>query len=196
MKGKCLIASLFCSSALFADKTITIDVPMHDQGASTFYVQSKIHGSGEECLMLVDTGSGHSVINEATLRDLKTSGNAEFIKDLQGMMADGSTKIVPLYRISAITIGESCTIKNVEAAVLPDNSRQILGISTLQKAAPFGLSFDPPTLSLSGCVVDDHMRTAIPPPSPDSIPELVVEDNAGRDNVPDPSSEQLASSED
>jgi len=143
---------------------------MQNQGASTFYVHSTIHGS-EECLMLVDTGSGHSVINEATLASLKASGNASFIKNLRGVMADGSSKIVPLYRISAITIGDSCVIRDVEAAVLPNNARQILGISTLQKAAPFGLSFDPPTLSLSGC----ETPTVVQATTDDVTPEIALE---------------------
>lgn len=170
MKSKFLLATLFCSSSLFADEIPRFDVPMQNQGASTFYVQSTIQGS-EECMMLVDTGSGHSVINEVTLESLKASGDASFIKNLKGMMADGSTKIVPLYRISAITIGESCVIRDVEAAVLPNNARQILGISTLQRAAPFGLSFDPPTLSLSGC----ETATVVQAATDDVAPEIALE---------------------
>lgn len=144
-----IISSIWASAGL-ADNITWHEIPMESQGARTFYVQSSIQGSGES-MLLVDTGSGHSVINEETLASLKLNGDAEFLKNLQGIMADGSTRIVPLYKISAITIGDGCVIRDVEAAVLPGNSRQILGISALQKAAPFGLSFDPPTLSLSKC---------------------------------------------
>jgi len=119
MKFPLLLASLVMACSANAEDIARFEVPMQHQGASTFYVPSTIEGT-EECLMLVDTGSGHSVINEATLKTLKGSGKASFVKNLQGVMADGSTKIVPLYRISAITIGESCTIRDVEAAVLPN----------------------------------------------------------------------------
>ncbi len=126
------------------------DIPLYNQGASTLYVNSTIQGSGES-RMLVDTGSGHTVINEVTLSKLITSGDAEFLRNIQAMMADGKTTIVPLYRISAITLGDVCVIYDIEVAVLPKNTRQILGISALQKTAPFGFSFDPPILSLSKC---------------------------------------------
>lgn len=174
MKYRLYLATLLiwaCSSS--AEEIARFEVPMQNQGASTFYVNSTIHGS-EECLMLIDTGSGHSVINETTLASLKASGNANFIKNLRGVMADGSSKIVPLYRISAITIGDSCVIRDVEAAVLPNNARQILGISTLQKAAPFGLSFDPPTLSLTGC----ENATVVQATPDDIAPELALEPTA------------------
>lgn len=150
MKVWLAIITGFWASAGLADSLISHEIPMESQGARTFYVQSTIHGYGES-MMLVDTGSGHSVINEETLAGLKSSGDAEFLKNLQAVMADGSSRIVPLYRISSITLGGGCVIRDVEAAILPNNARQILGISALQKAAPFGLSFDPPTLSLSNC---------------------------------------------
>jgi len=144
-----IISGLWATAGL-ADGLAQYEIPMESQGARTFYVQSSIQGCGES-MLLVDTGSGHSVINEETLASLMSNGNAEFLKNLQGIMADGSTRIVPLYRISAITLGGGCVIRDVEAAVLPGNARQILGISALQKAAPFGFSFEPPILSLSNC---------------------------------------------
>ena len=144
-----IIMALWLSSGL-AENLKKYQIPMQSQGSKTLYVQSTIQGYGQS-MLLVDTGSGHSVINEKTLTSLKSSGDAKFLRNLQGIMADGRTRIIPLYRISSITIGDNCIIRNIDAAVLPNNSRQILGISTLQKAAPFGMSFNPPVLSLSNC---------------------------------------------
>jgi len=144
-----MIAALWASAGL-AENLSSHEIPMKTQGSRTFYVQSTIQGSGD-AMLLIDTGSGHSVINEETLASLMSSGDATFLKDLRGLMADGSTRIVPLYRISAITLGDGCVIKDVKAAVLPGGTRQILGISALQKAAPFTLSFNPPLLHLSNC---------------------------------------------
>lgn len=126
-------------------------IPMQTYGASTYYINSEILGAGQYS-MLVDTGSAYSVINEETLASLNSNGQAFFIKKLRGKMADGSEKIIPLYRIAAINLGGNCLIKNIHAAILPGKTRQIIGISTLMRAAPFAMSFDPPMLSLNQCV--------------------------------------------
>ncbi len=125
-------------------------IPMYSHGSQTYYINSEIADVGEYS-MLVDTGSGYSVINESTLQQLLATNQAHYISKLRGKMADGSERIVPLYRISKLSLGESCVLHDIEAAVLPNNSRQIVGISTLMQAAPFSMSFDPPTLILSQC---------------------------------------------
>lgn len=126
-------------------------IPMQTHGASTYYIDSEIHGAGQFS-MLVDTGSAYSVINEETLASLNSKGRAHFVKKLRGTMADGSERVVPLYRIEAINLGGNCVIKDIHAAILPGKGRQIIGISTLMRAAPFAMSFDPPMLSLNQCI--------------------------------------------
>lgn len=123
-------------------------------GTSTYYVDSQIEGVGVTSL-LVDTGSGYSTINQETLADLKEAGNATFLKQLEGIMADGSRMIVPVYRISAFNLGGKCLIRDIEVAVFPSGSRQILGLSALSKVAPFVFSLDPPSLTLSNCIVPE-----------------------------------------
>ena len=125
-------------------------IPMQTYGARTYYVDSEIPGAGHFS-MLIDTGSAYSVINEETLASLSSAGQAHFVKKLLGTMADGSERVVELYRISAINLGGNCLIKDVHAAILPGKARQIIGISTLMRAAPFAMSFDPPMLSLNQC---------------------------------------------
>jgi predicted aspartyl protease len=125
-------------------------IPMQTYGSSTYYIDSEILGAGQYS-MLVDTGSAYSVINEETLARLSSKGQAHFVKKLLGKMADGSKKVIPLYRIAAINLGGNCLIEDIHAAILPGKTRQIIGISTLMRAAPFAMSFDPPMLSLSQC---------------------------------------------
>jgi hypothetical protein len=48
-----------------------------------------------------------------------------------------SAGTVPIYRLAAITIGNDCHFHNVEAAVFPGDTRNILGLSALNKACPF-----------------------------------------------------------
>ncbi len=147
MKRLLLVLITLASSLAVAEQRL---IPMQTHGAQTYYINSEILGAGQYS-MLVDTGSAYSVINEETLADLSSKGQAHFVKKLRGQMADGSERVIPLYRIAAINLGGSCLIKNIHAAVLPGKARQIIGVSTLMRAAPFAMSFDPPTLSLNHC---------------------------------------------
>lgn len=125
-------------------------VPMRDKGASTYYVPCNIEGYGN-VEMLVDTGSAYTTINEDALGVLKKQGLATYIKDLKAKMADGSHRVVPVYRIATINVGDNCEIEDVEAAVLPGKTRSLLGLSALNKAGPIIFSTDPPQLTLSNC---------------------------------------------
>lgn len=123
---------------------------MQDRGVATFYVQGHVDGFGSAPFM-VDTGSGYTTINERTLDALRSNGNAQYVKNLTGIMADGSRTALPVYLISSIDIGGHCLVRNIEVAVFPGRSRQILGLSTLRKVSPFIFSLDPPRLTLSNC---------------------------------------------
>jgi predicted aspartyl protease len=125
-------------------------IPMRDKGAATYYVDGEIHGAGPVDFM-VDTGSGYMTINEETLALLQQNGGATYLRELSGMLADGTTTTVPVYRIAQVRIGAACTLRDVEAAVFPGNTRQILGLSALRQAAPFIFSMNPPQLVLSHC---------------------------------------------
>ncbi len=129
-----------------ADQTI----PMRLSTASTYYIDGYFTGYGAVDLM-VDTGSSYTVINEEALAVLRENGAATYLKDLTGIMADGSKKIVPVYQIAEMSIGANCAFKNIEAVVFAGSTRYILGISTLKKAAPFTFSMEPPTLLVSNC---------------------------------------------
>lgn len=144
-----LYLALFFSAIVTAETAIQ-SIPMQTKNNHTFYVHSSIEGAGLTSL-LVDTGSGYSTITEKTLRELQKTGNAVYLKKLQGVLADGSVRKVSVYRISGINIGQSCHVPDIEVAVFPSGSRQILGLNTLSKVAPFTFSMDPPSLSLSNC---------------------------------------------
>ncbi|MGH8550993.1 MAG: retroviral-like aspartic protease family protein [Methylococcales bacterium] len=111
---------------------------------------SIITGAGQKSL-LVDTGSGYSTISQDTLKALQESGEAIFLRKMQGIMADGSHHWVSVYRIAGLNIGGNCQVKNIEVAVFPNGGREILGLSALGKVSPFTFSIEPPRLSLSNC---------------------------------------------
>jgi predicted aspartyl protease len=144
-----------CLNSVAAEDFV-VRVSMHEKSAATFYVPGEIEGYGRVELM-VDTGSGYMTINERTLDVLKRGGRVRYVKELRGILADGSELQVPVYSIERMSIGDSCWLHDVEAAVFPGKSRQILGLSALRRAAPFIFSVDPPTLALSRC---DSLYTA------------------------------------
>lgn len=143
-----LCVSFLCANAIASDAQSPI--PMQEKGASTYYIKGQIRGLGATEFM-VDTGSGYVTINEHTLEILKSKGEATYVKDLMGILADGQRKVFPVYRIASIRLGDSCVLKNIDAAVFPGRTRQILGLSGLKKAGTFTFSFDPPQLTLSTC---------------------------------------------
>lgn len=125
-------------------------ISMQGKDSATYYIQGNISGYGTVELM-VDTGSGYLTINEETLAVLKQEKRIRYVKDLRGILADGREMIVPVYSVSAIRLGKNCWLRDVEAAVFPGRTRHILGLSALQRAAPFIFSVDPPQLVLSHC---------------------------------------------
>lgn len=135
-------------------KNFSIVVPMHEGGKSTYYIRAQLDGLGDVDFM-VDTGSSYLTINEETLAALDSAGMVKYRRDLQAILANGSAMVVPVYTVSSLDIGGGCRLDNIEAAVFPGKTRQILGLSALSKAAPFIFSIDPPQLLLSNCIQAD-----------------------------------------
>lgn len=126
-------------------------VPIHDKGAQTFYIKGQL-GSLDAAEFMLDTGSGYLVINQESLAQLKESGQVGYVKNIKGILANGDELIVPVWRIASMTINDQCILRDVEAAVFPGQTRQILGLTALRKAAPFIVSFDPPQIVFSNCL--------------------------------------------
>lgn len=156
--------------AAFNSQASETEVPMTLKGSRTLYVSGWMLGA-ESTEFLVDTGASYMTINEDTLQKLQAEGQAEYQRDLRGVLANGDEMVVPLYRIPKIVLGERCELNDVEAAVFPGKSRQLLGLSVLRKASPFLFSVDPPSLHLSNCI--QRISTA-EVTSPDINPQLVI----------------------
>lgn len=129
----------------------TVNVPLQRTDAGTFYVATSVAGHRADDF-LVDTGSSYVAVGRSTLQRIRKTGEAVLVKHITAVMADGSETAVPVYRLSRLTIGANCVLDDIEAAVLPNQTRNILGLSALKKAAPFAISLDPPMLMLSGCI--------------------------------------------
>lgn len=134
-------------------------IEIEKRSAGTFYIHGAIEGVGA-LDMLVDTGSSYLVITQPMLETLEQGGRASYSRGLEGRMADGSTRVVPLYRIESVRLGESCWVHDVEAAIFPAGSRTILGMNVLSRLAPFTFSAEPARLGLANCQGPPPTRTA------------------------------------
>ncbi|MGR9106491.1 MAG: retroviral-like aspartic protease family protein [Gammaproteobacteria bacterium] len=143
------------SGHLLAESLLSFSakIPIHDRGAVTYYVHARV-GGREDTEFMVDTGSGYTAINERMLAEIASYERPEYIRSIAGVLADGTEISMPIYRISSLNIGGQCLIQNVEVAVLPGETRNILGLSALKMVAPFSLYVDPPALLLSNCGPD------------------------------------------
>ncbi len=142
------VLTMLMSHSIAFGQNFDTRVPMQEKQAATFYIDVNIAGQGDTEFM-VDTGSGYMTINQKTLDALIANKQAEYRKDLAGILANGERMVVPVYTISHLAIGGECVIRDVEAAVFPGTTRQILGLSVLTRTAPFIFSTDPAELVLS-----------------------------------------------
>ena len=148
-------ALLMLSTAAQAQPQTTAHSPMHSvamqrQSTGTFYLNAAFAGS-ESFSLLVDTGSSFMVIPQDMLDELLARDEAQFDRHIGARMADESVRKVPIYRIKALRLGESCWLHDVESAVFPSGTRPILGMRALERLAPFQFSIAPAELSLSRC---------------------------------------------
>ena len=125
-------------------------IPMKNIGLGTYYVDVQLADMPASQFM-VDTGSGYMTINEKSLAYLKQENRVKYVKEIKGILANGNVHVVEVWEVSSVTLNNQCTLRNVEVAVFPGKTRQILGLSALKKVAPLELSFDPPMLSLGNC---------------------------------------------
>lgn len=133
-------------------------VPLIPSGPTAYKVTVFVEGAGNRDF-LFDTGAGYMAINEEILGILLTKGLAVHVRDIQGVLANGTLMQVPLYRLTSINIGGVCILKDVEAAVFPGKTPGLMGLNALAKTAPFMFSITPPSLQLSNCqhLLDDQL---------------------------------------
>jgi len=148
LKSVAWLFALLTTSAVVAEDFRVI--PMNQKQLATYYIEASMLGSGNVEFM-VDTGAGYTTINDYTLQQLLLADNAVYVGELTGVMADGTRHQLPIYRIKRLVLGTNCVLDNIEAAVFPEKTRMLLGLSALEKAAPFMFSTNPPSLSLSNC---------------------------------------------
>ncbi len=124
-------------------------IPRQEKGTATFYVTARV--ANAEVEFLVDTGAGYTTLSRDVLERLRRAGVARRTGEIEGVLANGDTCRLNVYRVAAIDIGGGCIVRDVTVAETPAGTRNLLGLSALRKTAPFTFSLQPPRLHLSHC---------------------------------------------
>jgi len=143
-----LVISLDFVTPTYAGQTHTI--PLLLSATRTFYIEARL-GELTSNKFMLDTGSGYTTINKSSFDDLQKNHQIRFIRKVLGVLADGGQREIEIWEIDSLTLNGVCTLKNIQVALMPGTNRQILGLTTLVKVAPFTLSLDPPSLVVSNC---------------------------------------------
>lgn len=126
------------------------ELPMQQAESGNFYLHATLN-DGVETDLLLDTGSGYVTLSRNTFARLKNDAGTVFQRHITGVMANGRALSVPIYRIRELSLAEDCVLKDIEVAVLPNATRDILGLNALRQMQPFTLQLEPPVLSGSHC---------------------------------------------
>ena len=124
-------------------------LPLTARGTGTLYLDARLDGRSEN--FLLDTGAAMVTINQSLHRRLARSGSARSVREVAARLADGRTRRMTVARIDSLDLGGGCTLRNVEALVLPGEGTNLLGLNALQPFAPLTLRMEPLSLSLSNC---------------------------------------------
>lgn len=149
-----LAALIFLSTpAVLQAADFDFKMAMSQAGSGNFYVKGRF-GSEESTDFLVDTGSGLVILSEKTFKSMAVMAARKPVARKAARMADGRTKAINVYQVEELILGDNCRIGPLEVAVIPGATRNILGLSALNQAAPFAIYTSPPALALSGCTTE------------------------------------------
>jgi predicted aspartyl protease len=139
---------LLLSFAVKADERIF--VPLKDTGGATYFLNGQIQGVGK-IEWLLDTGSGYPVIDYKMLHQLRRGGMARYQRNITAVLADGRKRLIPIYKIHSITLGDRCKVSQVEVAIFRNIKRGIIGMNVLTRLAPFEFAGEPLGIRFSHC---------------------------------------------
>lgn len=156
MKNPCTLAGLTVAALLLGPwamgERFGHSIGMEKLASGNFYV----HGSLSDTApadFLVDTGSGFVSITAALFTTIRRLPGTQYLREIRGTMANGTTQRVKIYRVAKLALADACVLHDIEVAVMPGANRNILGLSALRHVAPFALELNPPRLLLSDCTL-------------------------------------------
>ena len=126
------------------------EIALERHEAGTFYVRGRL-GEDLETELLLDTGSTYVALTKETFAAVRRQAEVVHVRDIEGTLAGGRTLRVPIYEVPLLDLGATCVLHDIEVAVIPGATRNILGLSALQQLQPLTLSLEPPRLQFSQC---------------------------------------------
>jgi len=144
-----LLATLAIPSGVLAER-FDRAAPLEQKPSGNYYLQVSL-GPGVAREFLVDTGSGYVVLTSNTFAAVRDLPGTKHLRDITGRLANGRSARARIYRVARLTISESCTLEDVEVAILPGSTHNIFGLSALRRVAPFAMDLGTPSLLYSAC---------------------------------------------
>ena len=126
-----------------------LTIQLTEKGTDVYYLQARLGSISTE--LLFDTGSGYLALIETLLDTLEKEGRATYQRKVRARLANGRISEIPIYRVDVLSLGENCSVHDVEAAMLKGSTRNILGMNVLRSVESFAFSFSDETLTLRGC---------------------------------------------
>jgi clan AA aspartic protease (TIGR02281 family) len=126
------------------------EIPLSHSGAGSLQVTVTI--ADEQAAFVLDTGAALVSINRGLASRLQARGALTESRQVAVRLADGRLKRVSVQRVSSLTLGAGCELRDVEVLVLPGEGRNLLGLNALTAFAPLTLQMLPPSLGLSRCM--------------------------------------------
>lgn len=124
----------------------SVAIPLEAAATGAYYVKAGLNAAVETDLLL-DTGSGYVSLSSKTFERVTAGTHPEPERTITGLLADGKSVSVPIYRIAELKLGNDCVLHDVEVAVFRNGARDILGLNALKQMQPFTMQLDPPQLS-------------------------------------------------
>ncbi len=132
-----LIFFIFLSFPTQAEELDGVIVPL-TFNVATYYTQVALNGIVGT--YLVDTGAGRTIVSHKIFQALSELGELRLVGKIAGHQANGELLKGTRYRVQHMHIG-NCYMEEMVIAYFPDIDQNILGMSSLEEAAPF--VFDP-----------------------------------------------------
>ncbi|MFV0276412.1 MAG: aspartyl protease family protein [Parahaliea sp.] len=154
-----LAISLSLGLAMLAPPAFALDfpytVPLHSNASGTLTISTQLGSSTAE--FLLDTGAGIVTIGSRLLDELHRQGSIQPSHRMALRLANNRVQAVQVYRVESLRVGGHCELGPLDVAVLPGESRNLLGLSALNKTAPFAVDVRASTLLLSHCGAEKHL---------------------------------------
>lgn len=142
------LAMLLLTSSAVAPADDTLSIDLASSGVGTLHLGARL-GNQVESEFLLDTGSAFVVLSEEIRKELAAEGALTPVRRLRAVMANNATTSAQVYRVSALSVGPGCVVRDIEAVAIPGARKNILGLSALRSMAPFTIHLDPLRLEVN-----------------------------------------------